>query len=78
VRFRDPDCTCGWSITCDRIWCEHCATIGPLPGSLADPDWEQRHDNPAVLVQAYKRVVASHPELADQLLRAAELLDRIA
>ncbi|MER7671261.1 hypothetical protein ABTY61_22730 [Kitasatospora sp. NPDC096128] len=34
---RDPDCTCGWSPTVGRIWCEHCRTDGPQPGTLADP-----------------------------------------
>lgn len=34
---RDPDCTCGWSPVQGRIWCEHCRTVGPKPGSLADP-----------------------------------------
>lgn len=35
---RDPDCTCGWSIHTGRIWCEHCRTDGPQPGTLADPN----------------------------------------
>lgn len=35
---RDPDCTCGWSYHIGRIWCEHCRTDGPQPGSLADPN----------------------------------------
>lgn len=35
---RDPDCTCGWHPEWGRIWCEHCRTDGPKPGTLADPD----------------------------------------
>lgn len=35
-RPRDPDCTCKWSPTRGRLWCDHCLTDGPLPGSLAD------------------------------------------
>lgn len=35
---RDPDCTCEIEYPgARRIWCEHCLTDGPLPGSLADP-----------------------------------------
>ena len=79
MRYRDPDCTCKMEYPgARRLLCEHCRTAGPLPGSLADPDWEQRHNDPAVWIQAYERVRESHPVLADQLLRAAELLDRLA
>ena len=36
---RDPDCSCEIEYPGPRrIWCEHCTTDGPLPGSLADPD----------------------------------------
>jgi hypothetical protein len=35
---RDPDCSCGWSLQLGRIWCEHCRTGGPQPGTLADPN----------------------------------------
>ncbi|MFD3568488.1 hypothetical protein [Streptomyces sp. NPDC058667] len=38
TRPRDPDCTCLWSPAQGRIWCQHCLTDGPLPGSLADPE----------------------------------------
>jgi hypothetical protein len=77
MRFRDPDCTCEIAYPgARRIWCEHCLTDGPLPGSLADPEWERRHNDPAVLCEAYERVRDVHPDLADQLLRAADLLDR--
>lgn len=35
---RDPDCTCEIEYPCARrVWCDHCLTDGPLPGSLADP-----------------------------------------
>jgi hypothetical protein len=38
---RDPDCTCEIEYPgARRIWCNHCLTDGPLPGSLADPDAE--------------------------------------
>lgn len=37
-RPRDPDCTCEMVLPAmRRIWCEHCLTEGPMPGSLADP-----------------------------------------
>ena len=39
TRPRDPDCTCGIEFPgARRIWCDHCLTDGPLPGSLADPE----------------------------------------
>lgn len=38
-RPRDPDCECEVEFPGGRrIWCEHCLTDGPLPGSLADPN----------------------------------------
>lgn len=38
-RPRDPDCTCGIEFPgARRIWCDHCLAVGPLPGSLADPE----------------------------------------
>lgn len=34
----DPDCECLMEMpSMRRIWCDHCLTDGPLPGSLADP-----------------------------------------
>jgi hypothetical protein len=37
---RDPDCTCEIEFPgARRIWCDHCLTDGPLPGSLADPNY---------------------------------------
>ena len=39
ARPRDPDCTCEVELPgARRIWCEHCLTDGPLPGSLSDPN----------------------------------------
>ncbi|MFB7906521.1 hypothetical protein ACFC1T_08860 [Kitasatospora sp. NPDC056076] len=35
--FYDPDCTCSFWEPIGRIWCAHCRTDGPLPGSFADP-----------------------------------------
>jgi hypothetical protein len=79
MRYRDPECDCEIEYPDGRrLLCDHCRTDGPLPGSLADPDWEQRHNIPAVLIQAYERVTDTHPELAAQLLRAADLLDQNA
>ncbi|MFI0233150.1 hypothetical protein [Streptomyces sp. NPDC017086] len=53
MRYRDPECDCEIEYPGGRrLLCDHCRTIGPLPGSLADPDWEQRHTDPAVLREA--------------------------
>lgn len=43
TRPRDPNCTCGMAHPDGRrIWCDHCCTEGPLPGSLADPRTDER------------------------------------
>jgi hypothetical protein len=35
---RDPDCECQMELpSMRRIWCDHCLTDGPKPGTLADP-----------------------------------------
>lgn len=76
MRYRDPDCECEVEYPgARRIVCEHCRTDGPLPGSLADPDWEQRSDDPAALREAYERVADTHPELAHTLLVAMDHLN---
>lgn len=36
ARPRDPDCRCQWSPVRGRLWCKHCLTDGPKPGTLAD------------------------------------------
>lgn len=36
---RDPDCTCQLELpSFFRVWCDHCRTDGPLPGSSSDPE----------------------------------------
>jgi len=61
-RYRDPDCTCGMEYPGGlRRWCQNCRLVGPLPGSLADPDWEQKQDDPAALRKAADRLVARVP-----------------
>lgn len=43
---RDPDCTCEIEFPgARRIWCDHCLTDGPLPGSLADPNYGADDDD---------------------------------
>ncbi|MGW7726225.1 hypothetical protein ACWGJ6_23185 [Streptomyces canus] len=74
VRYRDPECECEVEYPgARRLWCEHCRTDGPLPGSLADPKWEQRHNDPAVLREAAERLGDGDP-LAERLLTAARQL----
>lgn len=44
-RPRDPDCTCEIALPgYHRLWCEHCLTDGPLPGSLSDPNADDDSD----------------------------------
>lgn len=77
MRYRDPECDCEIEYPgARRLWCEHCRTDGPLPGSLADPDWEQRHADPSVLREAAERLDDGYPEQANVLrLEAERLLD---
>ena len=75
MRYRDPECDCEVEYPgALRLWCEHCRTDGPLPGSLADPDWEQKQDDPAVLREAADRLAYDHPEQAESLRTAADYL----
>jgi hypothetical protein len=72
MRYRDPECECEVEYPgAYRRWCEHCRTDGPLPGSLADPEWEQRHQDPVVLREAASRLGVADP-LAERLLAAAD------
>lgn len=76
MRYRDPDCTCEIEYPgAHRRWCDHCRTEGPLPGSLADPEWEQRSNDPAVLQEAHQRIADTHPDLAHRLLIALDHLN---
>jgi hypothetical protein len=75
MRYRDPDCECEVEYPgARRIVCEHCRTDGPLPGSLADPNWEQRSSDPAVLREAADRLTYDHPEQAESLRTTADYL----
>lgn len=77
MRYRDPDCECEIEYPgARRLWCEHCRTEGPLPGSLADPNWEQRCNDPAVWQEAHGRIADTHPELAHRLLLAMDHLNQ--
>jgi hypothetical protein len=76
MRYRDPNCECEVEYPgAYRRWCENCRSEGPLPGSLADPQWEQRHTDPAVLREAADRLNHDHPEQADSLRREADRLE---
>lgn len=76
MRYRDPNCECEMEYPgAYRRWCENCRTDGPLPGSFADPEWEQRHTDPAVLRQAANRLNEDYPEQADSLRQEADRLD---
>lgn len=60
-RYRDPDCSCGWSPTQGRITCQSCRLQGPLPGSLADESWEMNLHDPAQLRAAADRLAGRVP-----------------
>jgi hypothetical protein len=76
VRYSDPDCGCQIEYPgAYRRWCEHCRTEGPLPGSLADPEWETRRHDPAVLREAASRLDQSDPSKAEFLRIAADEID---
>jgi hypothetical protein len=75
MRYRDPNCECEVEYPgAYRRWCGHCNTDGPVPDSLADPEWEQQRNDPVALLEAAERCAESHPDLAADLRRAAELL----
>ncbi|MCX4405924.1 MULTISPECIES: hypothetical protein [unclassified Streptomyces] len=62
MRYRDLDCTCAVELPGGyRRLCQNCRTAGPLPGSLADSDWEQKQNDPAVLREAADRLAARVP-----------------
>ncbi|WP_197362157.1 hypothetical protein, partial [Streptomyces clavuligerus] len=62
LRYPDPDCTCTSEHPARRHnLCESCRIFGPLPGSLADPDWETTHRDPAVLRRAADRLADRVP-----------------
>lgn len=47
TRPRDPNCDCEIEYPgARRIWCDHCLTDGPLPGSLADPSADEPPNPP--------------------------------
>lgn len=62
-RYRDPDCSCGWSPVQGRITCLNCRLHGPLPGSLADADREVHLRDPAQLLSAAERLAGRVPPI---------------
>lgn len=73
MRYRDPYCECEMKYPgAYRIWCEHCRNDGPLPGSLADPDWEQHQNDPTALREAANRLDNDCPEKAAALRTEAD------
>jgi hypothetical protein len=75
-KYRDPNCECQVTFPeARRIWCDSCSADGPLPGSLADPDWEAKSEDPKVLREAARRIEDDFPEKARDLRGMAEIFE---